>query len=122
MSGLGLIGVSSIPISRIDHVRHPHFVSTFPDFNRFRTVFEGGRGFINRYLIKFSKRESDQDFSDRRKISYAPAHAKAAIIDIRNAIFQRMADIVRRGGPATYHSSILGEGRGVDLRGNSMNR
>lgn len=115
------IGISSIPSARIDHVRHPHFVSTFPDWNRFRTVFEGGRGFINRYLIKFSKRESDLDFSDRRKISYSPAHAKAAIIDIRNAIFQRMADIVRRGGPPSYHKSILGQDRGVDLRGNSMN-
>jgi hypothetical protein len=110
MSGLGLIGVSSVPNTRIDHVRHPHFVATFPDFHKFRTVFEGGRHFIQRYLIKFSARESDGDFANRKKISYAPAHAKAA-----------MADIVRRGGPQSYHNAILGQGRGVDLRGNSMN-
>lgn len=117
----GLFSISSIPSSRIDHITHPHFVATSPDFHRFRTVFEGGRHFINRFLIKFSARETDLDFSNRRKITYAPAHAKAAIIDVRNAIFQRMADIVRRGGPTSYMESILGLGRGVDLRGNSMN-
>lgn len=113
--------LSLITSTRIDHMLHPHFVRQSPLFERFRSVFEGGRHFVNRFTEKFTERESDKDFERRKRMTYAPAHAKAAIIDIRNAIFQRMADIIRTGGPKSYQDSINGLGRGVDLRGSSLN-
>ncbi len=112
--------IGSIPSARIDRIQHPHFTQAFPNWQKFRSVFEGGQQFIEEYTEKFSSRETDADFKSRKKISYAPAHAKAAVIDIRNAIFQRMADIVRKSGPQSYQNAIKGLGRGVDLRGSSM--
>ncbi len=112
--------IGSIPSARIDRIQHPHFTQAFPNWQKFRSVFEGGQQFIEQYTVKFSSRETDPDFTARKKISYAPAHAKAAVIDIRNAIFQRMADIVRKSGPVSYQNAIKGLDRGVDLRGSSM--
>lgn len=110
-----------IPALRIDSIEHPEYSSSHVDWDCFRTVFLGGREFIERYTVKFSTRESDPDFTNRKNITYSPSHAKAAIIDIRNAIFQRMADIVRKDGPTSYQNAIKGLNRGVDLRGSSMN-
>lgn len=107
--------------TRIDHLKHPEYDTSYLDWERFRVVFEGGRHFVNKYTIKFSARETASDFTNRKAITYSPSHAKAAIIDIRNAIFQRMADIVRKGGPKSYQNAIKGVGRGVDLRGSTMN-
>lgn len=114
------IGISSLPGAGIDQVLHPHFVAELPDFQKFRSVFEGGRQFIEKYLQKFSIRETTTDFNNRKKVTYAPTHAKSALVDIRNAIFQRMADITRRGGSDSYQNAVKGLGRGVDLRGSSM--
>lgn len=109
------------PSFRIDQILHPNFLSAKTDFEKWRSTFEGGRQFIDRYLVRYSTRETTDDFNSRKRITYVPAHAKAAIIDIRNAIFQRMTDIVRTGGPKSYKASVQGENRGVDLKGNSMN-
>jgi len=113
--------IGLIPSTRIDRMLHPHFVRELPRYERFRSVFEGGRHFVNKYTEKFTARETDPDFQRRKRVTYSPSHAKAAVIDVRNAIFQRMADIIRTGGPKTYQDSINGKGRGVDLRGSSMN-
>lgn len=121
MAGLQTLSIGSIPATSIDKIRHPDFTARELDFYKWRSVFEGGRQFINRYLIKFSARETDEDFANRKCITYPPAHAKAAITDIRNAIFQRMTDITRIGGPKSYQDAVAGIGRGVDNRGNSMN-
>ena len=50
-----------------------------------------------------------------------PTYARVAINDVRNAIFQRMRDITRRGGSAAYQQAVNGLNLGVDLRGNTMN-
>lgn len=112
--------IGAIQSVRIDRLEHPHFTRALPDWQKFRSVFEGGSQFIEAYTVKFSSRETNADFAARKKISYAPAHAKAAVIDIRNAIFQRMPDIVRKEGPESYQRAIKGLGKGVDLRGSSM--
>jgi hypothetical protein len=91
------------------------------EWRKFRLTYEGGTFFKNEYLKKFTSRETDTDFENRKDITHVPAHAKAAIIDIRNSIFQRMVDITRAGGPASYIDAVKGLGLGVDCRGTSMN-
>jgi hypothetical protein len=91
------------------------------EWEKFRLAFEGGRFFKTKYLKKFSTRETTNDFNLRREISYVPAHAKAAILDIRNAIFKRMVDITRKDGPDSYTRAVAGLNHGVDGKGNSMN-
>ena len=105
----------------INNQKHPHYQSYYQDYLKWRSVWAGGQQFVDRYLQKLSARESDEDFAARKCITYIPAHAKAAITDVRNAIFQRMPDVIRRDGPESYQTAINGEGRGVDLNGSSMN-
>lgn len=76
---------------------------------------------MKRYLKKFGRREDDQDFRDRLTYSYVPAFAKSAINEVKNSIFQRMQDISRNDGPASYKASLTGLTGGVDLLGSAMN-
>ena len=105
----------------LDKLRHPQHTLMSLDWEKFRLAFEGGRFFKTKYLKKFSTRETDADFNLRFACSHVPAHAKAAILDIRNAIFQRMIDITRKDGPSSYERAVTGLDRGVDGKGNSMN-
>ena len=50
-----------------------------------------------------------------------PKFAEAAINDIRNAIYQRMRDITRKGGSKAYQYAVNGNNLGVDHRGATMN-
>lgn len=83
-------------------------------------TYEGGPAYVNRFLRQFTKREDPLDFQNRKLVTPTPMFAKAAIVDIRNAIFQRMRDIVRRGGSESYHKAVEGDQGGVDRRGASM--
>jgi hypothetical protein len=100
-------------------ITHPLYNSA--EYKKFRLTFRGGEDFRTEYLRKFSKREDDTDFQERRDITYVPAFAKAAIIDIKNSIFNRMTDVRRLDGDATYKDAVTGQGRGVDNTGSSMN-
>jgi len=96
-----------------------------PDYNasemaKHRLTYEGGDTFKEEYLAKFSAREDATEFSDRKQMSYVPAHAKAAINDIKNAIYQRMVDISRSGGTEQYQQAVIGREGGVDNGGNGM--
>jgi len=86
-----------------------------------RESYEGGYYFVEQNLKKFSERESDDDYYSRMDITPTPTYAKAAVNDIRNSIFQRMRDIIRKGGTSTYKKSVAGEKGGVDMKGTSMN-
>ena len=66
-------------------------------------------------------REDELDFQNRLDMTPIPTYARVAINDVRNAIFQRMRDITRRGGSAAYQQAVNGLNLGVDLRGNTMN-
>ena len=100
---------------------HPEYDVEISDWNKFRLTFDGGQPFIQMYLKKFSIREDETDFINRREMTYCPAHAKAAVMDIKNAIYQRMIDIVRKEGAVSWRAAISGSEGGVDLTGNSMN-
>jgi len=102
--------------------RHPEYDGYYIDWEKWRLAYRGGREFIEEYLIKYTSRESDTEFRRRKDITYCPSHSKAAINDIKNAIFQRTTDITRTGGPVTYLKAATGaDVRGVDLLGNTMN-
>lgn len=106
---------------RISSIKHPEYLAYEPDFLKFRLTYKGGRVFKDHFLEQFSKREPDGDFLRRKRISYSPSFAKSAINDIKNSIYQRMAEISRIGGDVTYRDAINGENGGVDLYGCSMN-
>ena len=107
--------------SNIQNMTHPSYDASISDWAKFRLTFEGGKDFVDKYLERFSHRENWSDFRDRKRMSYCSAHAKAAVIDIKNAVYQRMVDIQRKDGASTYQTAIDGEDNGVDYAGNSMN-
>lgn len=100
---------------------HPEYLDNFSDWEKFRYVWEGGNDFRDKYLKSYSDRESTEDFNLRKEITPIPAFATGAVIDIKNAIFQRMSDIVRSGGSPEYQKVIGGAAGGVDLKGATIN-
>ncbi len=107
--------------STIISTRHPDFLTNLEDWDLWRDIWEGGDQFIRRHLTKWSAREKIEDFNKRKLITPVPGFAKAALTDIKNAVFHRMGDIVRRGGSESYIKAIAGLGGGVDRRGAGMN-
>lgn len=106
----------------IASITHPNYNAMIDYWIKYRYAYEAGTPFVEEYLNKFSTRETDAEFNSRKEISYCPAHAKAAINDIKNAIFQRTVDITRKGGSRTYLDAASGyDVRGVDLQGSTMN-
>lgn len=106
--------------SKISTIQHPTFTNMQTEWTKFRAAFEGGMTFVTDYLSKYSAREDDTDFDLRKKISYCPAHAKAAILDVKNSIYQRLVSVTRVDGPISYQEAITGKNLGVDLQGRSM--
>lgn len=104
----------------IAEIMHPDYRVLITDWNKWRLTYQAGRRFINAYLKRHSKRETPQEFQERKAITYCPAFAKAAINEILNSIYQRLVDIRRIGGDDTYKEAIKGENGGVDLHGSSM--
>jgi len=105
----------------IPNIIHPEYRMMLAAWHKFRLTFEGGESFKNAYLYHFSTRETQSDYSDRKDLTYVPAHAKSAIKEINNAIHQRMVDVIRKGGTTSYQKAIVGDKSGVDLAGNTMN-
>ena len=102
-------------------VRHPDCLFNSGQWAEWRETFGGGEYYRDRYLKKWSDRETSADFALRRSCTPIPTFAKAAILDIRNAIFQRLEDVLRQGGTPSYQRAVKGEGTGVDREGTSMN-
>lgn len=107
-------------IDDIESSVHPDYQSMVADWKKYRLTYLGGTDFIEEYLVKFSLREDSSDFDDRKKITYCPAHAKAAVNDIKNAIFQRTNDVTRENGSQAYLDAVAGLNSGVDRAGNTM--
>jgi len=97
---------------------HPDYDLT--TMHKHRIIYDGGRTFVDNYLSKFDKREYMSDFYARRNMAYSPAAAKTAILEMRDAIFQRLVDIRREGGPVSYVKAVAGQNGGVDLNGTKM--
>lgn len=106
--------------SFIATIRHPDFLRDEMYWEEWRETYEGGPLFVRRNLKKFSNRETELDFNNRKFYTPIPSYAKAAVNDIRNAIFQRLRDVYRRGGSENYMRSTAGEINGVDNKGSSM--
>ena len=94
---------------------HPTYLEKSQDWEKFRYTLNGGTDFIEEYLVTFSDRESPTDFANRKLITPIPGFATAAIIDVKNAIFQRLDDVSRVGGSETFDQVMAGERGGVDL-------
>lgn len=108
-------------IASISTIRHPFYLERELSWFKWRLCFEGGDLFIREFLQRYHKSESHEEFLARRKMTYAPSFAKAAIVEVRNSIYQRLTDITRVGGSPSYASAVAGELGGVDLLGSSMN-
>ena len=106
---------------RIIDSRHPNFLSDFAEWEKWRLTYRGGQKYIDKYLEKIDRQEDHTDFLARKRMTPLTTFAKTALNDIRNAIFQRMRDIVRRDGSEAYHRAINGLDNGVDFRGCTMN-
>jgi hypothetical protein len=107
--------------SDITKTVHPAYRKDATYLKKYRLTYEGGRDFVSEYLVRFTTREDTDDFTARQNMTYCPAHAKAAITDIKNAIFQRMSEVTRMGGSDNYMRAVRGQLGGVDLTGSSMN-
>lgn len=105
----------------IADLTHPDYRTAYDDWEKWRRTYEGGDEYIEYYLKQFSSREAIADFEARKEISYVPAFAKAAVNEVKDAIFQRIADVTRAGGPQTYLDAIKGLKGGIDLAGTTMN-
>jgi len=114
------ISLSEIRITTPISAMHPSYGEQHANWLKWRRAYEGGRDFVNTYMVKLSSREKTEDFDNRKLIAYPPTFAKAAINDIKNAIFQRTADVARLDGPSTYMQAVKGLQGGVDLQGSAM--
>ena len=101
--------------------QHPEYKRQITAWNKYRSVYESGPGFQGNYLYKFTTKESDTDFENRKKYSHNPAFARAVVLEIKNSIHSRLADVVRTGGHESFQRAAKGELGGVDFLGNGMN-
>lgn len=101
-------------------VKHPFYRERYRDWVKWRDTYEGGQRFINRYLRKFSNRETKEAYERRKELTYNPAFAKGAVVEIKNSIFSRLVDTARIGGSESYQKAIKGVEGGVDNLGSSM--
>ena len=108
--------------SSLINLCHPEYTEKLTTYRKFRYIEEGGSALKTQYLTKFSNRESNDDFNARVKLSYTPSHAKAAVIDIKNSIYQRLADVTREGGSVNWKNAISGKKSGVDKKGSSLEK
>jgi len=119
----GQVRVASIAASKtkLSEVKHPEYGEQFERWVKWRLTYKGGDDFIDTYLKQLNKRVSTEDFATRKAVTYVPAFAKSAVKEIKDSIFQRIADVTRGSGPDSYQKATLGESRGVDLKGSTMN-
>jgi hypothetical protein len=90
------------------------------EWQKYRLTMEGGRKFVEQYLTKFSTRESNEDFNLRRSIAHCSAHAKAALVDVKSTIYNRLPEVSREGGGLSYKAAVSGQSGGVDGNGSTM--
>lgn len=102
-------------------ITHPEYDLHFVEWLKWRLAYIGGKRFINTYLKRLSRRETQPEFDERMDMTYCPAFAKTGLNEIRDSIYNRMVDISRDGGTKSYQDACKGEGGGVDLFGSSMN-
>jgi hypothetical protein len=107
-------------VPNIISIRHPLYTQDELYWWEWRECYEGGEQYLNRNLKKFSDRETDADFAERKAISPIETYAKSAVDDIRNSIFLRLGDVIRKDGSDAYMRAVQGENGGVDNNGSTM--
>ena len=107
--------------TKVADLRHPEYADYEDKWEKWRLTYESGNDFIDKYLEKFSSREGDADFTQRKKVTYVPAFAKAAVDEVKDSIFQRIADVTRISPSKTYSDGVRGLNGGIDLAGTTMN-
>ena len=107
-------------LPKINLSKHPAYMGV-ADMLKWRLAYGGGRQFVDTYLRRYSSREDLPDFAARKEITYVPRFAKSNLNEVKDAIYQRMPEIARVGGPISFQSAITGVDGGVDKLGNSMN-
>jgi hypothetical protein len=101
---------------------HPEYLERSAEWDKFRYVMKGGEDFIEQYVEQFCDAEGTPDFNRRKRITPIGGFAKAAVMDVKNSIFQRMGAIKRTGGTESWHRATnQGKLGGVDLEGSTMN-
>lgn len=106
--------------NKIINIRHPQYIRDSLDWELWRDTFEGGEYYRDRYLVKFSNRETDTEFNERKELTPIPTFAKSAVLDVRNNIYQRLVGVSRVGGSKQYREAVQGKEGGVDGEGSSM--
>jgi hypothetical protein len=81
----------------LTELRHPLYSAHAGLWLKWRLCYEGAEAFKEAFLYRYSKREDDTDFTNRKKITYIPGHSRAVINIIRNALAVRLPDVVRKG-------------------------
>jgi hypothetical protein len=104
----------------IKDITHPNYDAKVDDWEKWRVCYEGGSGFVTDGLHILSSRETITEFNERLNLTYPPAHAKAAVNRVKNAIIERLPDVTRHDGPDTYQKAVAGDGIYVDKDGNDM--
>ena len=107
-------------IPNLSSIRHPDYKWDSDEWYLWRCTFEGGQAYLDNYLQKWSGRETEADYLVRKSITPIPTFAKAALLDVRNSIYQRLSDVSRLGGSKAYSKAMAGENGGVDRKGSSM--
>lgn len=108
-------------IKSIVNSEHPTYSTSKDKWSKYRLTMDGGDNYIDTYLIPFSDREDATAFSNRKSITPLPGFATAALIDIKNAIFQRLDGVRRTDGSSNYRDVMNGLYDGVDLQQSTMN-
>lgn len=106
----------------LNRLCHPTYNKSLKEWKLYRGVWASDDQFIEDYLKKVSKRETPDDFTIRKELAYIPAHAKTAVLEVRNSIYERFTDIARNGGSDNYQRWVAGEDGGVDGAGMTMNK
>jgi hypothetical protein len=98
---------------------HPEYNTMKDNWEKYRLTYDGGKEYIDKYLYQHD-REDVMDYNIRRKLTYNPAFAKEAIMEIANSILQRLTEVTRTSPGGTYKTVCEGSLSGVDLNGSSM--
>jgi len=106
---------------KVTSLRHPDYYLYTDNWEKYRLAYAGGRDFIEQYLQRFSRHETAYEYSERMNASYCPAHAKTAVNEVKDAISERLVDVLRIGGPVSYQTAITGLKGGVDRYDSTMN-
>jgi hypothetical protein len=113
-----------LPVIKNCIQKHSQTLFDHADFIKWRYCYEGGSSFLDEYLERYvgsSGQEGPVAFERRKMLTPIPSFAKKEINAVKNSIARRLGAVSRPGGSEKFQDAVAGNGRGVDLRGSSMN-